>query len=267
MKDVYSPIKYRPNLQMEILEKMYPGIDCKDKYILWIVPTFYCPILSESIECTVNLISTQGETVKETPKTRLRKPFPNKNYDALSMTNGRRISQLGIPFVFDSFEELSLVDKIKITWDCKHRIYESEDVFDTYNNVMSAEYVVDFIKDGTDANRLYFVCTKDVIVHFLDDMENSPLFEDYLSQFESVVLIQNENKRAEEECLTGSTIVGQKKLSQTELFNLYVDHFFLGSHSDKYEKQILYAATDTLTLSPAEYSFQTSNKSTSKTVN
>ena len=146
-KNGYESVKAR---QIEMIKRHYPDYTESD-WVLWIVPELFRHYYAYEIVGTIQVMKeVPGETgtVLETldiPYS-LRTPYPNKNIRQLSFVSGRK-RLYGIPLVFKSFEELSLIKEIRITWEIYYPTYQTEDE----KNVQHPEYrfFTVFSKDKT----------------------------------------------------------------------------------------------------------------------
>lgn len=94
----------------EQFKKIYPAVDIGQVYVLWVDILAYFEYRYDSVEVKVTL-QKRDRTSIPIPKIRQRKPFPNKMWHIISALNGNKIVN-GIPLIFDTFEELSSVNKI-----------------------------------------------------------------------------------------------------------------------------------------------------------
>lgn len=111
--------------QISNLKKHYPDISVDD-WILWIVPELFHFYTVYEIIGKIQVKKDNGNITEfvDIPYI-LRTPYPNKNIRQLSFVSGRK-RLYGIPLLFKSFEELSHIKEIKITWEIYYPLYHEE---------------------------------------------------------------------------------------------------------------------------------------------
>ena len=105
---------YLKGKEEKALSAMYPGAILEGKYILYIASELWYPYSSEKIEGTIRIICDDGSAIEAPYK--IRTPYPNKKIYQASMKKNRHYSDLGIPLVFDGFQELSNIKQVLINW-------------------------------------------------------------------------------------------------------------------------------------------------------
>jgi len=119
----------------EQLKKIHPNVDLEKAFVLWVDIPVYFEYQYESAEVEVLLdgeaIIANGEFIPSkipliekienddktiamaayTPKLKIRRPFPNIKWHLAGARNGRKVANC-IPFVFDTFRDLCLVEHI-----------------------------------------------------------------------------------------------------------------------------------------------------------
>lgn len=111
-----------PDVDAEAIAKAYPNVDTKNKLVLFIDFRFLMPIKQNELcimnECVdINLGSYDGYQLRiDLPEYKITTPLPNKRWFCLNVREGKSFSRRGIILLFDSFEELSRVKNITVTW-------------------------------------------------------------------------------------------------------------------------------------------------------
>lgn len=111
-----------PDIDAEAIAKAYPDVDIKGKLILFIDFEFLIPsqyrrlrVMNERID--IDLGSYDGYQLRiNLPEYKITTPLPNKRWFCLNVQEGRSVSKRGIILLFDSFESLSRVKNITVTW-------------------------------------------------------------------------------------------------------------------------------------------------------
>ena len=162
------------------LLKIYPEIDLNNAYVLWIDVLPYYDFDYENITTSLELsgkhiLSKKNETFNfpihkvyskdkviaisvPTPKLKHRTPFPNKRWASIDAVNGNKIAT-GIPFVFDSFAELSMVTEL--TGTVSYSIRTKEDVIIHLKYLFTIETSFEQQEDKLDYNIELQLFTKD----------------------------------------------------------------------------------------------------------
>lgn len=158
-KDQYSEgsLKLYAEHDKETLNKMYPSVNISDKYILFLDLRLFWNYEYTNIEVDIAPFIEDYLTFN-VPKYRIRQPFPNKRIHTPTMVNGKKVSNLGIPLIFNSFEELNNIREIQIRW---HITMEKTDyyVFDRIKLVVQ--------KPQNDRERIYGIYSYIIPSHFL----------------------------------------------------------------------------------------------------
>ena len=149
----------------QTLGKMYPDQDWRNKYVLFVQFDLYWPYAYNSIQAYIGV--TMGKVFEEptgdalwdnmhgsyyVPPHIIRKPYPNKRIHSVCMKNGKRVSNLGIPVLFDTSEELREVCEVTCRWKIR-----SDDV-DYDCHVIQH---ISFAENADENRRIYGVGTKE----------------------------------------------------------------------------------------------------------
>lgn len=143
--------------------RMYPNLnDLKNKLFLFL-DFEYCireNVFTRSAHIKIEL--TDG-SLYDLPKYVANTPFPNKCWYRVNMKNGRKVSKRGIILVFNSFDELSQIKRIKCLW---------EFIVTNYNNFtgtkdIQAEIVYNLSFEESDDvnNNIYTLLSYDGFLH------------------------------------------------------------------------------------------------------
>ncbi len=170
----------------ETLQKMYPKDNLKDKFVLFLSFELYLPFKYSKIDADIELDTGTIENENTgvgffcpVPEFKVRKPYPNKGYNAIFMKQGRNVSKLGVPIIFDTFEKLEEVRQITCNWRVN-----CEDV-DYYIYV---EYNVTFKKPLAESGRIYGLSSIDMPVQEgLKRLgKESRVFKDYFDEYNCI---------------------------------------------------------------------------------
>lgn len=108
----------------ETLKSMYSDISAEEiqnKYKLFLYFDYYCKWGDFSNICADVQIKTKDNQEVILPQYKLRHPYPNKCYSHIAMRKGRKVSRRGLPLLFDTYEELSKISEINVTWITKFK--------------------------------------------------------------------------------------------------------------------------------------------------
>lgn len=195
----------------KMLKKMYKEKFHQDKTILWVLPTFYFPFKHDRIIATIKLLDCNGHMLKACSNQkkksgraidtnhlsgRLRKPYPNKGYHALSMRNGQSICESGIPFLFDSFDEINKIRTIKIAWSIIYPSKNNACETQTHRCDIHTQYNINF-KPSND--KLHYTMHTCDIRPF--DVAQNNMFKNYFDEFENITLITLEGDETNDESI------------------------------------------------------------------
>ena len=180
--DLTSVTSLYKSVEDKHLSRLYENKLSGNKYVLWIIPDLFfkyqCDFLGGYIEIN-------GEVVKFQYKAR--KPYPNKNIYQISLRNGRRLA-LGIPLVFDSFEELGKIKQVLIKWVIRYPEVDSEGERSQNVSIINVNYNVSFSKDSK--KKVYTLHSYErVIPHLIDinSQEELNKLVTYANEFDTIV--------------------------------------------------------------------------------
>jgi hypothetical protein len=110
-------IENRKENMNESIEKFYGNTDFKDKFILILNADFY---LRNFIPDTgsFKFFGKNNEIIIDSNniKTKIRSPYPNKNIHQISARIGNKCCNFGVPFLFETFEEIQQIKRVVIDW-------------------------------------------------------------------------------------------------------------------------------------------------------
>lgn len=140
---------------MDNVRKMYPDIDnIEDKFILFLDFQFCCGTFPSSWQGNLELFT---DSIFELPKYVINRPLPNKKYLCINMKRGHFVSKRGVILLFDSFEELSELKRVRCCW----RIYNhSSETHKRTDYCVVLDYKLDFEKPVGD-NKIYTIISHD----------------------------------------------------------------------------------------------------------
>jgi len=173
------------------VRKIYPDEKIDSKYLLVVNADLYFPYRNECMG-NLTLVTENGEIAA--PKTKINTPYWNKGIRKISAVKGRGTCYIGVPFLFENYDELAKVKQIRIDWDIPGEI----------SFAMKIEYNISFRK--VDGLNKYFVYSKDMPIESvvrLDEPleekdENSlKMLLDYLREFDDL-LVRYTSKDGEE---------------------------------------------------------------------
>lgn len=210
--------KYYLKEELEEIQKMYPDLDIKNKYILFIQSELWFPYEYVSIDADIKLIHNNYES---THPFEVRTPYPNKSVFLISMKNKKRFCNLGIPIVFDTIEKLDNLKSIKIFWNIKAEADNGEII----NFALDIQYDIAFEK--VPGSHVYGIHTYDTPLNsygYINDADYKKYgFDRYLEQFDSVIMVESikdeMNFEFEIQALKG------EDLNEKELNKLFFDNW------------------------------------------
>ena len=179
--------------------KMYPNINYNEKYILWINLKLFWEYLADSIEIEIEIdgienFNSMGESVsnqgllKHSNHPVPRHLVPNQKYSTACMKNGRKRCDAGIVLYFDSFEELSRVNEITITWHIKNTVNTKSGLEDY---IIQAIYHLSYNKD--DEKKIYTLT--DCVTRLADYLEDEDetRIKNYRKKYKTIYIIDEED--------------------------------------------------------------------------
>lgn len=189
MKKVLHANSSVPRIQArdkEHFEKMYPGADMENKYVLWLQFSFYWPYTQYGISARMVITLNDGTGIK-TPKLVLRHLYPNKHWWYLCMKNGRKQSDIGIVLPFDSFGDISSIKRIQCLWE----ISLDENSDSTYNALI--EYETSFQEHLN--KRHYSICSHDADIPTIFDAheQGTGVFGDTYNEYSKAFTFKSDS--------------------------------------------------------------------------
>jgi hypothetical protein len=159
------------------VKKIYPDVNLEEKYLLVVNADLFFPYNNACVG-TVKLITENREITAD--KAKIRTPYWNKSLRKISAQKGRVFCNIGIPFVFDNFDELTKVKRIVIKWG----ILETA-IF------VEVNYNIRFQK--IDGRNKYFVYSKDMpletVCRYSEEISehSNNMINDYISEFDASI--------------------------------------------------------------------------------
>lgn len=145
--------------------------------ILILHPQLYAPYYAGKMSCDVIIYkeSNNDNDGIKIEKVKIHKPYPNKHLLLATLQNGRSYCDFGIPLIFDRFEELEQLKKIRFKWMLE--LPSKEGVINVY---LTIEYNLSFENSNN----------KDCSIYVINSHDQLPFgFEqEYISEFESAVV-------------------------------------------------------------------------------
>ncbi|MBS5926145.1 MAG: hypothetical protein ACLS2V_12660 [Clostridium paraputrificum] len=224
------------------LEKMYPGVRA-EKYILFVQAKLWLPFENQNIDGNVLFIN-QKETFSV--DTKVRTPFPNKTVSILSMKRGRKVCNLGVPLIFDSYEDLNKLKSVVITW--KVSLINENNVEEV--NYIQIKYNLDIIY-SIDKN-VYSISSYDSIIEAFKENDKSDIF---MNKYDEIIILSREmgSMDFDYEYLTEDNISFEDK--ERKVLSLIADNITIKDYISILEedkKVMLYSYEKDIVLIPSE---------------
>lgn len=102
------------------LRKFYPGMDVTDKYILFVYPTHVATQVESVICGSVAFAYKTAQSGMQEMTYGLSYPRRSQNAAIIGMAREKETCKLGIPLIFDSFEEMQNLKHVEVHWLLKH---------------------------------------------------------------------------------------------------------------------------------------------------
>ena len=224
------------------LEKMYPGISSA-RYTLFVQAKLWIPFETQNIEGNVVFINEE-ETFNF--DTKVRTPFPNKTVSLISMRRGRKVSNLGIPLTFDSFEELNKLKSVVINW--KVSLTNENDVEEI--NYIQVKYNLDTIYSVD--KHVYSISSHDSVIESFKEKEKC---DSYIDKYDEVIIISRKMSSMdfEYEYLRGDDIAIEDK--ERKVISIIADNISIKDYVSILEENktvLLYSYEKDIKLIPDE---------------
>lgn len=187
------------------LKKMYPTEDLTEKFILFIQGELWFPYSVVDIKGKIEF-GHYNEVKKM--KHKLRTPYTNKNIRLISMMSGRKVSNLGYPIFFNTFEELRKIKNVLIKWRVKTQNVHGDEI----ECFIIVTYDIDF--RFIEGKRVYSILTKDCLP---DSFENEKSAIKYLKKFSKIIRLKDVE--------TSSVSIDILTESNLEEYVLNIDNF------------------------------------------
>lgn len=174
-------IPYAIERDRQMLNKMYEDIELENKYVLFLVFDLCWQYSHRKITGTLKIHTHEGKI--ELPKVKVRHIYPNKDYFTCCLQKGKTICDMGVPLLFDSFQELSNIKQIECRWEIK------TEEMDVYFQVI---YDVEF--DRKQGRRIYALNSREADIRYLcskDSKDSTFRGIRKFDEYERVVHIRN----------------------------------------------------------------------------
>jgi hypothetical protein len=125
------------------------GKEAEYMFILVVNHNFYFPY-GNKVKGGITLYKENDGAGAVVENTKTRSPYPNKNYRAISLRNWRSVCNIGVPLIFDSFEKLRAVRRVKVEWRMER------------GNIFAYVFDVDFARSENENKRVYNLCGRDL---------------------------------------------------------------------------------------------------------
>lgn len=207
------------------LKKMYPDEQYKNKYLLFLEFQLYWPFvyseMSGKIEGitgkvfhnpTGNIVFDNLYGSLEMPSCKIRRPYPNKSYHIIAMKNGRKLSDRGVPLIFDSLQELKEISKIYCCWGINYS--------DTTYRI-GILHDISFVDPKTDKTKIYgFRNSIAPVFKYISDKSNA--FTKQFSGFDKVVHLKKleDGDEYEKVTLVGDDSEGDTLSWENDVFDI-----------------------------------------------
>lgn len=192
-------IEHYKEVEKHYIEKMYPGVNIDDKYVLFLKAELWFPFDYEEIDASV-IFNYKNE--HKTYPYKIRTPYPNKNIKQASMVNGRKVCDCGIPVLFDTYEELCELTSVDITW--RISAFDSDDDL----NVIYVRVHYDLEFTYEEGKRIYGLYSKDNTLDSFSVMEGKDYYEksvsNYLNEFDVILFINGTGNGISCNCVNGT---------------------------------------------------------------
>lgn len=211
-----SLIELGKKRDLEVVKSMYPVQDITNKYILFVICDFYFCSSYKVLEGEIKFIYDEQEEAFQDIKQSIRKPYLNKGIYQVSMQHNEKLSNLGIPILFDTFEELKKLKAIEVTWKVEYDAlgFNQQEIIETISVV---NIRCDLRYEKSEKEKIYTVRCKDYIAHEMDEV----IAYEYFQEFDNIMFIRNENKGEDDYFMT-NILKGEVKNHDSNEFMKYI---------------------------------------------
>ena len=124
-------------------ERLYPGENGSEKYLLILRFTYFFPYQLKNIKGKIYIYQKNGKVFS--PKTKTKHLFPNKQYTSLASLVNRKVSNGGVFLLFSSYEELQEIEKIECYWKITYPTWlPKTNSYSTGTMIVKVSYPVTF---------------------------------------------------------------------------------------------------------------------------
>lgn len=178
-------IKYALKDTEDTLKGIFSNINLEDKYFLFIRTRMYYPYIVNKIDCTIKLFDEDNNLIKKNDKYKIRTPYPNQCLHLNSMKYGRKLCNDGYVLMFDTFEELKKIVKVKIDWSINSN-YENGEKFELNSTII---YHTNFIEKEN--NNVFSITSNDSFGASYDDPAKATKYEEQFDENKYIVTKPN----------------------------------------------------------------------------
>lgn len=178
-------IKYALKDTEDVLKGIFPNVNLEDKYFLFIRTRMYYPYVTNKIDCTIKLFDEDNNLIKQNDKYKIRTPYPNQCLYLNSMKYGRKLCDDGYVLMFDTFEELKKIVKVKIDWFINSN-YENGEKFELNSTII---YHTNFIEKYND--NVFSIASNDSFGASYDKPEKATKYDEQFDENKYIVTKPN----------------------------------------------------------------------------
>ena len=192
-----------------ILSKMYPDASLENKYVLFIVFDLCWQYSYQDITGIIKIHTHDGKI--SMPNVKVRNIYPSSNIFTCCLKVSKSACNMGVPLIFDSFEEMSNIKKLECRWEI-----DAGDA-DAYFQIV---YDVSF--EWKYGNRIYVIKSSEVDVEYLRTNEASKSIYQGKRKFEEYEKVLHIRNYPEDEKIS-STVIRDKHghMSKDEIKSIF----------------------------------------------
>lgn len=168
------------------IDKMYPGADFENKYILFMQFDLLWKYKSDILDVYIEVLTEKDIVVM--PRYKTKNIYPNKNYYVACMFNGNKAAD-NIPLIFNSYDDISKVKKIMCRWKISYEVNNKRHI-----HCIQIIYNTSFIKDSADKKKIYSLHSRETDIDYLFSAEaKSSIFKGIskFDEYEKILQIIN----------------------------------------------------------------------------
>ncbi|MDD2269179.1 MAG: hypothetical protein PHE94_01840 [Eubacteriales bacterium] len=191
------------------LSKIYPDARFEGKYVLFIVFDLCWQYSYQDITGIIKIQTHEGKI--SMPNVKVRNIYPSGNIFTCCLKVSKLVCDMGVPLIFDSFEDLSNINRLECRWEI-----DAGDA-DAYFQV---EYDVSF--EWKYGNRIYVIKSSEVDVEYLRTNEAIKSIYQGKRKFEEYEKVLHIRNHPEDEKIL-STVIRDKHglMSKDEIKSIF----------------------------------------------